>query len=113
VPQVPVVDAWQLPLASQHPVGHEAALHTHAPPTHALPAPHAGPVPHPQVPPAQVSDVSALQVVHAAPPVPQEPVLGVLQTFPSQHPEGQLAALHTQLPPTHADPGSHPGPVPH
>ena len=30
----------------QHPVGHDAASHTHAPPTHSCPAPHGEPVPH-------------------------------------------------------------------
>jgi hypothetical protein len=101
-----------LPLASQQPVGHEAALQTHAPPTQALPVPHAGPEPQPQVPPAQLSAVRGSQVVQAAPPVPQEPVAGVLQTLPLQQPEGQLAALHTQVPPTQAEPAAHAAPPP-
>ncbi len=44
MPQLPNWDVSQtLPL--QHPLGHDAELHTHLPPTHACPAPHAAPDP--------------------------------------------------------------------
>jgi hypothetical protein len=33
-PQVALVDVWHCPLVSQHPLGHEVALHEHFPPEH-------------------------------------------------------------------------------
>jgi hypothetical protein len=51
VPHVPFPEAWQRPLLSQQPLGHEVASQTHLPaPLHRCPwaqAPHAAPpVPH-------------------------------------------------------------------
>jgi hypothetical protein len=62
-PQVAALAVTQTPLAQQ-PVGHDCALHTHAPPTQVVPAPHAGPRPHVQVP-AAASHPSALAALHA------------------------------------------------
>jgi hypothetical protein len=44
VPHAPLEGVVHV-LPLQQPLGHEVALHTHAPPTHCSPAPHAGPVP--------------------------------------------------------------------
>jgi hypothetical protein len=69
---------WQTLFASQQPPGQLAALQTHAPPTHASPAPHAGPLPHLHVLPLQVSAVSASHAPHAPPPVPHVASEGAL-----------------------------------
>jgi hypothetical protein len=45
MPQASAVGAWQTP-AEQQPLGHDCALHTQAPPTQAVPAPHVGFSPH-------------------------------------------------------------------
>jgi hypothetical protein len=45
MPQVAAEGVWQTPLAQQ-PLGQDCALHTHAPPTHAVPAPQVGFAPH-------------------------------------------------------------------
>jgi hypothetical protein len=45
MPQVAAAGAKQTP-PEQHPLGQDWALHTHAPPTHAVPAPHVGFAPH-------------------------------------------------------------------
>ena len=80
-----------------------AALHTHAPPTQARPAPQAAPVPHLQVPPLQVSAVAGLHAEQAAPPLPQVAVELAWHTPLEQHPLGQLPgpqplqALPTQV----------------
>ncbi len=65
----------------QHPVGHEAGLHTHLPATQACPESHAGPEPHWQ------------------PPEASQPSL-VLAWHPVQ----------TQTPPTQSRPGGHGAP---
>jgi hypothetical protein len=101
---VVLVPGWHVPDPSQHPVGHVETLH--------------GVVV--QVPPLHVSPVG--QDVHALPPVPQAEVLVPVSQKPSasQHPFGQLVALHVvplQIPPVQVSPvgqGRHaPPPVPH
>jgi hypothetical protein len=69
-----------LPVESQQPVAHEAAVQT-------------------QVPVASQVRPSP-QGAHAAPPFPQPVVVGVWHwPFESQHPFGQELALQTQPPP--------------
>jgi len=76
---VAVVGLMQaLPL--QQPPAQLAAVQTQLPATHARPAAHALFVPHLQAPPVQRLAEVALQVVHAAPPVPQLAVELVWQT---------------------------------
>jgi hypothetical protein len=102
------LDAWQTPAASQQPVGHEAAVQVHAPPTHDDPIGHVGPVPHVHVPAAEQPSLRVeLQVVHTAPAVPHEAVLAGLQMPPAQHPDGHDVALQTQEPPTQTWPAAH------
>lgn len=56
--------------------------------------------------PLQVS--FELQKLHCAPPRPQaKSLVPVTHVLPSQQPLGQLAALHEQLPPWHAEPLGH------
>ena len=80
---------------SQHPVGHEAVLHTQWPPTQRWPDTHDGPPPHPQAPPAEQPSARVVsQPTHTAPPLPQAATEGLLQVAPEQQPPGQLIALH-------------------
>jgi hypothetical protein len=78
----------------QHPVAQLAALHTQAPPTHARPAPQAAFPPHLQAPPTQLSAEVALQVVQAAPAVPQVASALDWQMPLRQQPLAQFEALH-------------------
>jgi hypothetical protein len=77
---VPHVELFCEPVATQvfpeqHPLGHDAALHTQAPATHAWPLPQ---VEQERPPAPQAAD---------PPPVWQRPI-------ESQHPVGHVAALH-------------------
>jgi hypothetical protein len=83
------VPAWQLPLASQQPVGQLVASHTHAPFTHSCPVAH---------------------VAQSPPVVPQLAlVLPVSQVVPLQHPVAQSAGPQntTQLWPEHSSVAPH------
>lgn len=60
----------------------------------------------------QVSAVVDEQALQAAPPAPHADAVGVTHWLFWQHPDGQLAALHWQAPPTHAWPWSQAGPAP-
>jgi hypothetical protein len=60
---VPVMQAFPL----QHPVGHDVALQTHAPPEHICPVPQAAPVPHVHTPDALHPSAVAPHELHAAP----------------------------------------------
>ena len=107
VPQVfGKLGAMHTPLAQQ-PVGQDWALHTHAPPWHAVPGPQAGPPPHWQVPvrESQLSVVSAGQAWQVPPPTPQARGFPVLHTPLAQQPFGQDPASQTQMPATHVVPG--------
>lgn len=83
----------------------------HAPATQASPAPQGALVPHLQLPPLQLSLVSASQLPHVPPPVPQLALLGVLQVFPAQQPVEHEVASHTHAPPTQRWPTLHAAPV--
>lgn len=60
-------------------------------------------VPHTHLPFAQVS-AALPQVTHAAPAVPHVWTETIMHVLFWQHPLGQLVALHTQVPLTHAWP---------
>ena len=94
-PHVSIVLVWHVPATpgplEQHPLGQLAALQTQSPLTQLFPAG---------------------QAVHCSPPVPHVVLLLDWQTPATpgpfeQHPLGQLAALHTQSPFTHAFPAGH------
>jgi len=85
--------------ALQQPLGQLAALHTQVEPTQAWPAAQAALAPHAQAPAVQRSPM-APQLAQLAPAAAQAvAVVGATQAVPLQQPVGQLAALHTQLPP--------------
>jgi hypothetical protein len=86
-------------LLEQQPLGHDAALHTHEPPTHASPAVQAGPPPHEHEPAVQPSALIP-QVTQAALPVPQALAEGVVHRLPEQQPLGHVVGLH----PAHTPP---------
>jgi hypothetical protein len=88
-------------LPAQHPVAHEAALHTHAPPTHCWPAAHGAPLPHLHVPPLHVSASMGSHFTHALPAAPHASLLGAVHVEPSQQPVVQVAEQPEQVPPTH------------
>jgi hypothetical protein len=95
----PVIPHWVAVVGLTHapplqqPLAQLAALHTQAPPTQARPAPQAAFAPHLQAPPTQVSAEVALQVVHAAPAVPQVARALLWQTPLRQQPLAQFEAL--------------------
>jgi hypothetical protein len=88
VPQFVVsIVLWQLPIASQQPVGHDVASHTQPPLMQRWPAGHTvPPAPHEQLVPTQRSAVIP-HAVQALPSVAQ-PTLGSgrLQVLPAQQP---------------------------
>ena len=108
---VGAVPVWET-FAWQHPA-QLAELQMQAPATHASPAPQGAFVPHLQLPPPQLSLVSASHVPHAPPLVPQLALLGVLQVLPAQQPVGHEVASHTHAPPTQRWPTPHAAPLPH
>ena len=116
VPQAPADGGWQA-FPEQHPVGHEVALQTHAPPTQAWPAAQAGPVPQAQAPPAQPSARTESQATQAAPPRPHCEVLGGLQVAPLQQPASHPRAQPEHAPPVHVSGAGQevqaPPPLPH
>ena len=73
-------------------------LHTHAPFTHARPAPQAALVPQVHTPPAQRSATSGLQALHTPPWFPHVLSVAALHTLPAQQPPGQVVLLHTHAP---------------
>jgi hypothetical protein len=93
LPQLPGAAAWQLPLPSQQPLGHEVASHTQLPPMQCWPAAQTLPlVPQAQLPPTQRSASIPQLPVHSPPLAPQWVVLMVTQPVPSS----QEPALQTQ-----------------
>ena len=81
-------------LFEQHPVAHEAALHTHEPLTQARPAVQAGPPPHEHDPAVQPSALIP-HVLQALPAVPHAAAEGgVVHRLPEQHPLGHVVPLH-------------------
>jgi hypothetical protein len=87
--------AWQVPVVSQHPVGHEVPSHTQAPLRHRWPDGQAAFDPHMHLPPTHESAVSAAHAMHAPPPAPHAPIdCGVQVLWSSQQPFGQEVASH-------------------
>lgn len=89
--------------AVQQPVAHETELHVpplHMPPEQVAPAAHAGVLPQRQAP-ADEQLSAPLHVTHVAPLVPHAVTLGVVQTFPTQHPLGHEVESQTHPVPTH------------
>ena len=83
----------------QHPLGHDAASQTHAPPTHSCPATQGEPVPHWQTPIAEHPSVFlASQTTHASPPNPHAPCDRLLHVGPEQQPVAQVAAQPVHAP---------------
>lgn len=81
----------------QQPPAHEVVLHTQLPPTHCWPLAQDGFAPQRQVPPEQLSAVIVVQLVQAAPIVPQALTVGGLtQVVPEQHPAPQVPALQLE-----------------
>ena len=115
VPHSAVVVPARHTLPAQQPVGQLVASHTHTPPEHTCPVAQEGPEPQAHAPLVQRSALAS-QAAHAAPALPHEAedcdeVLW--QVLPLQHPEGQLVALHTQVPPWHVCPLTHALDAPH
>lgn len=86
-------------LPVQHPVGHEVASQTQAPPEQWRPGAQGAPVPHAHVPSAaQVSARTASHATHVAPEAPQLSSARVLHVVPSQHPSGHDVESQTHCP---------------
>jgi len=114
-PQSPgVLPGSHLLLASQHPIGHELAVHLQLPPEHAWPGAQAPPAPHVQVPAAEQPSAVLPQLTHAPPLVPHADVVGgVVQVDPEQQPLGHDPESQTHTPPLHTWPAPHAPPIPH
>jgi hypothetical protein len=98
-PQALVEPGWQLPEASQQPVGHEAPSHTQPPFRQRWPTPQAAPTPQAQPPEAlQPSAVVVSQAAQAAPRTPQvmPVVVEVTQSEPEQQPDAHEVALQPE-----------------
>lgn len=98
----------------QQPVEQLEGVQTQVPFAQTCPAPHAAPAPHRHAPPVQAF-VVPVQAEQAAPPVPHAAAVCAVPTMHApalQQPVGQLAALHTQAPPTQRNPAPHAAPVP-
>jgi hypothetical protein len=116
VPQAVALCAacWVQAPALQQPVGQLVASHTHVPAAHRWPLAQALEAPHRQAPAAEQLSAVALHAAHAAPPVLHCVTVGGLTHAEAlQQPFGQLAALHTHVPATHAWPTAHALPAPH
>jgi hypothetical protein len=101
VPHAPAPGVTHV-VPEQHPVGHELALHTQAPPTQACPVPQAALPPQVHVPLDEQPSALAPHAMQAPPLAPQAVAEGVTHVVPEQHPFGQLVALHpAQAPALH------------
>jgi hypothetical protein len=96
MPQVASDRGRQTP-AWQQPLGHDVELHSHAPFTHTVPAPHGAPVPQRHAPDVQRSEVVGSHGAHAMPPVPHAPKSGVVShVAPVQQPVEQFVLLQPE-----------------
>lgn len=95
----------------QQPVGHDAAVHTQAPPTHACPAWQAAPLPHRQTPEALHPSAVGPQLAHAPPAVPHC-AADDRHWSCSQQPDAQLVASHRHAPARQRCPAAQAAPVP-
>jgi hypothetical protein len=100
VPHVSVLCELHVP-PEQHPLGQEAASHTHAPDTQACPCTHWVWPPHVHVPDVHPSAVMP-QGEHVPPFAPHADADGVEHVVPVQQPLGQLVLLQlAQVPALH------------
>jgi len=98
----------------QHPLAHDVASQTQAPPEQTWPALHAAPVPQAHAPEAeQRSDFVVSHAWHATPSVPQLGKDGTLHAPPEQQPVGHDVELQTHTPAEHSRPAPHAAPAPH
>jgi len=93
VPHVPASCCWHW-LFWQQPLGHDAALHVQAPPTHACPCGQALPDLHTHPAAVQVS-APIPQGAHAPPPAPQAVADGAVHVCPEQQPLGHVVPLQS------------------
>jgi hypothetical protein len=101
-------DTRQLPVASQHPVGHEVALHSHLPPRHCWPGLHGVPEPpHSQLPKVQLSATRVLHARQASPPTPHALVERALHVEPEQQPCVQVCVHPVHAPDAQLSPFGH------
>jgi hypothetical protein len=96
----------------QHPLAHDVASQTQAPPTQRCPLAHAAPPPHEQPPAVQPSATVVLQVVHPLPPAPQEVTPAVSHALPLQQPDPHEVGSHVQEPLTQCCPAAQAAPDP-
>jgi hypothetical protein len=83
----------------QHPLGHDAELHTQAPPLQTWPELQGAPAPQAHAPEGeQLSAWFELHPTQALPSVPQAETDGVVHVLPLQQPVLQEAALQTHWP---------------
>lgn len=109
---IPLVGVQTLP--AQHPLGHDVASHTHAPPTQRWPAVQAAPPPQLHVPSiAQRSELTVSHAAHAIPGAAHVVGESTSHVAPLQQPLGHDVASHTQAPETQRCPAPHAAPVPH
>jgi hypothetical protein len=83
--------------SAQHPLGHDAALHTHWALRHACPVAHAGAPPQVQLPSVHPSASFGSHATQVAPFIPHNVTDGFVHASPAQQPLGQEAA-QTPLP---------------
>lgn len=98
---VAVVPPTQAPCAVQQPPSHEVPSQTQVPFTQRWPVMQAEPPPHEHVPCAVHESARPVsQVLQSPPGAAQVVAESGRQVSPSQHPEGQLAAVQRHWPPT-------------
>jgi hypothetical protein len=98
-PQLATDSGMQVPLAQQ-PLGHDWALHRHAPPTHSEPLPHEEALPqvHAPVTGSQPLLIAGSQATQLRPPIPQAAAAGTRHTPAAQQPLGHDSGVQTQAP---------------
>jgi hypothetical protein len=107
-PQVVVDGMVHVVPPAQHPVGHDAASQTHAPPTHACPAAHGAPLPHRHSPMAEhPSAFVASHATHASPPKPHAVGDRALHVGPEQQPVAHIWVQPEQAPAVQVSPAGH------
>ncbi len=114
IPHAPAVVGETHALLEQHPLAHEAAVHSHDSPVQTCPGAHWGLAPQRHAPEGeQLSERFIAQVVQLVPSVPQLAVEAVShRPLASQQPVAHDAELHTHFPATHCCPGWHCAPPP-
>ena len=109
---IAVLPAWQTPIASQQPFGHETLLQAQAPLTHCWPSAQAALPAQVHLPAEQPSAVTMSQAAQAPPPVPQVAKAGMVHAPLAQQPLGQVLASQAQAPLAHLPPIAQAAPLP-